>query len=182
MNHPAPSKRLLSHGYLLAAARVFSLIALTLFCSTLSLAQQQQPASPPALSPNAPEDKPQALTAEQVKKFEEAIEPYVEKARKTYPDARKRFLAGLPPKHSFYITTRLHDKQGRFEQVFIAVREIKEGTIKGIIASEITTITEYKFGDLYSFPESELMDWTISLPDGSEEGNFVGKFLDEYKP
>jgi hypothetical protein len=183
MSYSVSSTHLLRHSYSMTASRILQLVVLLLFCATLSLAQQQQqPASPPALSPSAPEDKPQALSAEQVKKFEEAIKPYVEKARKTYPDARKRFLAGLPPKHSFYITTRLHDEQGRFEQVFIAVKEIKEGTIKGIIASDITTITKYKFGDLYSFPESELMDWTIALPDGSEEGNFVGKFLDEYKP
>jgi hypothetical protein len=31
----------------------------------------------------------------------------------------------------------------------------------------------------YSFQESELVDWLISRPDGSEEGNVVGKFLDE---
>lgn len=181
MNYSISSIRLLRQGYLITVSRIFRLLALTLFCSTLGLAQQQ-PATPPTLSPDAPQDKPQALTAAQIKKFEEAIKPYVEKARKTYPDAKKRFLAGLPPKHFFYITTRLHDEDGRFEQVFIAVREIKEGIIKGIISSEIATVTKYKFGDSYSFPESELMDWTIALPDGSEEGNFVGKFLDEYKP
>ena len=30
--------------------------------------------------------------------------------------------------------------------------------------------------------ESDVLDWTISKPDGTEEGNFVGKFLDTYKP
>ena len=28
----------------------------------------------------------------------------------------------------------------------------------------------------------EVLDWTISKPDGTEEGNFVGKFLDTYRP
>ncbi len=34
----------------------------------------------------------------------------------------------------------------------------------------------------YSFNEDELLDWLISKPDGSEEGNVVGKFLDTYGP
>jgi uncharacterized protein YegJ (DUF2314 family) len=105
----------------------------------------------------------------------------VERAKETYPQAKKQFLAGLPPKHTFYITTRVHDKQGRFEQVFVAVKEIKEGTIKGVISSDTVLVTKYKAGDAYSFSESELIDWTITRPDGSEEGNFVGKFLDTYK-
>jgi hypothetical protein len=30
--------------------------------------------------------------------------------------------------------------------------------------------------------EAELLDWLITKPDGSEEGNVVGKFLDTYRP
>lgn len=159
-------------------AQTFLLTMVMLFGAALCAAQT----SPPPLAPNAPQDKPQSVTADQVKKFEEDIKPYVEKAKKTYPEAKKRFLAGLPPRHNFYITTRLHDEQGRFEQVFIAVKEIKDETITGIIASDVNLLTKYKYGDSYNFPESELMDWTISKPDGSEEGNFVGKFLDTYQP
>ena len=36
-------------------------------------------------------------------------------------------------------------------------------------------------GDPYTFPEGELVDWLITHPDGSEEGNVVGKFLDEWQ-
>jgi hypothetical protein len=142
----------------------------------------QEPDKLPALAPNAPADKPQSLKSAQERAFEEAIKPYIEKARKTYPEAKESFLAGLPPKHFFFATTRLHDSSGRWEQVFIAVKQIKNGTITGLIASEIRTVSGYKMRDKYSFPESELIDWTVSKPDGTEEGNFVGKFLDTYKP
>jgi hypothetical protein len=135
------------------------------------------------LAPNAPKDQPKETTGEEdVKKFEAAIKPYIEKARQTYPEAKKRFLAGLPPKHSFFVTTRLFDDARNFEQVFVAVKEIKDGVIRGFISSEVNRIQRYKNGDAYSFPESELIDWTISKPDGTEEGNFVGKFLDTYHP
>ncbi len=133
-------------------------------------------------NPNAPQDKPGAIKRDEVQSFEEAIKPYVEKARRTYPDARKRFLDGLPAKHIFFVTTRLRDATGRFEQAFIAVREIKDDKISGLIRSDIQLVSGYKYGDSYTFPDSELIDWTISRPDGTEEGNFVGKFLDTYKP
>jgi uncharacterized protein YegJ (DUF2314 family) len=134
------------------------------------------------VAPNAPPDKPmQTSSQDEVARLEAAIKPYLEKAKQTYPAARQRFLAGLPPKHGFFLTTRLHDKEGHFEQTFIAVTEIKDGIVKGRIANELTTVTGYKQGDEYTFPESDILDWTITLPDGTEEGNFIGKFLDEYQ-
>jgi len=135
------------------------------------------------VSPDAPKDKPTHVRGtEATRKFDEAIKPYVEKARKSYPDAKRRFLKGLPPKHSFFVTTRLYDDTGAFEQVFVAVREIKGGRIKGLIWSDILTVRGYKYGDSYSLREADLLDWMIAKPDGTEEGNFVGKFLDTYNP
>lgn len=142
----------------------------------------QEPGKLSPLAPNAPKDNPQTLKSEDEKKFDEAIKPYVEEARKTYPAAKERFLAGLPPKHVFSVTTRLHDSEGRWEQVFIEVKEIKDGVIKGLIANDIDVVSGYQIGDSYTFPESDLIDWTVSKPDGTEEGNVVGKFLDTYKP
>lgn len=156
------------------------LLALVFGCSATALSQE--PDKLPGLAPNAPVDKPQPVKSDQQKALDEAIKPYIEKARKTYPAAKERFLAGLPPKHFFFVTTRLHDAAGHWEQVFIAVKEIKDGIITGLIASDIETVSGYKAGDKYSLPESELMDWTVSKPDGTEEGNFVGNFLDTYKP
>ena len=133
------------------------------------------------LPPNAPEDRPFSAKEDQWNKLLEAMQPYVEKARQSYPDAKKRFLEGLPPGHIFYTTTRLIDANGHQEQVFIKVEKIKKKYIKGLIASPITMVQGFSFGDKYKFPEAELIDWLISRPDGTEEGNIVGKFLDEYQ-
>ena len=157
------------------------LISVALTLSICSVAISQQPKPEIYIAPNAPKDKPVNAADADVAKIEAAMQPYIEQARKTYPQARERFLKGLPPKHTFFITTRLYDKSKRFEQVFIAVSEIKEGQITGSIASKIGLVSGYKEGDSYSFPESALVDWTISKPDGTEEGNFVGKFLDTYQ-
>ncbi len=158
------------------------LMCITLLLLFSTVTQAQQPNKEVNATPNAPPDKPIQADAEQVQKIEEAIKPYIEKARKTYPEAKERYLKGLPPKHTFFITTRLHDAEGRFEQIFIAVKEIKDDKIKGLIWSDVQIVSGYAKGDTYSFPESELIDWTISKPDGTEEGNFVGKFLDTYQP
>ena len=161
-------------------ARIGIAILFVLISTTLGLAQSHgKSATTAAAAP--PQDKPVSASSNELKNIEEAIKPSIEKAKKTYPDAKKRYLAGLPAGQKFYITTRLRDSQGRFEQSFIEVKEIKDGVVKGIIANEIELVSGFQAGDSYSFPETELIDWTITRPDGSEEGNFVGKFLDEYQ-
>ena len=137
-------------------------------------------AQDPQLSPNAPKDKPIDATLDELEAFERAMAPHVAEAKRTYPDAKRRFLAGLPRGQSFFVTTRLRDGTGALEQVFIAVREIEDGVVRGRIWSDIRTVRGYRHGDDYRFPESDILDWLITHPDGSEEGNFVGKFLDGY--
>ncbi len=92
------------------------------------------------------------------------------------------YLAGLPPRHTFFVTALLVDEQSRREQVFIAVDGIRQGIISGKIWNRVDVVHGYQLGDYYSFPESDLRDWLIAKPDGTEEGNFVGKFLDGYEP
>ena len=82
----------------------------------------------------------------------------------------------------FFVTTRVRDKAGKFEQVFIEVQRIAKGKVTGIIASDVTVAEGFGRGERYTFREAEILDWHVSKPDGSEEGNFVGKFLDTYKP
>lgn len=157
----------------------FAIITAFLLFSGASYAQQSDKAV--NVAPNAPADNPKQVDASRKEKLEEAIKPYIEKAKKTYPEAKERFLKGLPPKETFFITTQLHDDKGKSEQVFIAVKEIKNGKIKDLIWSDVQLVSGYKNGDEYVFPEREMLDWTISKPDGTEEGNFVGKFLDTYQ-
>jgi len=71
-----------------------------------------------------------------------------------------------------------------FGCLFISRRtfeKVADGEISGRIASSMTLIG-YGMGQFYSLPESQLIDWMIAKPDGTEEGNEVGKFLDTYHP
>ncbi|HEY4367602.1 MAG TPA: DUF2314 domain-containing protein [Steroidobacteraceae bacterium] len=153
-------------------------IAMTLLLTSLTVA-----AFEPKLSKDAPVDKPIHVdTKEVLEQMHKATQPYVQQAKKTYPAAKQRFLHGLPPGETFFLTTRLHDEAGREEQVFIAVVSIDNGQVSGVINSPIRGVSGYSQGQPYSFQESELVDWLITKPDGNEEGNFVGKFLDTYQP
>ena len=133
----------------------------------------------PGFVPNAPEDKPFVTSGSVTNDLNVAIIPYVKQAMATYPEAKKRYLQGLPPNHFFQVVTRLRTDTA-FEQVFVAVSSIEGNHITGKIVSDVHGVPGYKWGDLYSFPESELIDWVIVLPNGTEEGNFVGKFLDQW--
>ncbi len=135
----------------------------------------------PVLAPNAPADRPVDLTGKAARDLDAAVAPYVAEARRTYPAAKARYLAGLPAGHHFFAVTKLTDGTGSIEVVFVSVAGIADGRIRGRIASDIRGVRGFKEGDPYTFPEADLVDWLIARPDGSEDGNVVGKFLDEYQ-
>ena len=131
---------------------------------------------------NAPKDKPVVANAEQTKKLEEAIAPYVKKARESLPEAKNKYIAGLPKNQSFFVTIKLYDASKKYVVVFVNVTSWRGGSIYGILDSDLTIVQNHSKGEKLTCQESEVLDWTISKPDGTEEGNFVGKFLDTYKP
>jgi uncharacterized protein YegJ (DUF2314 family) len=113
--------------------------------------------------------------------LEAFIAPYVAMARETLPEAIERFENGLPPKHQFSVTTRIYDEHGNWEQIFVLVKKIKKGVITGRIISNIGRVPGYHYGDRIKVKIEDIYDWTIVLPNGKEEGNYVGKMLDVLK-
>jgi hypothetical protein len=135
------------------------------------------------LSPNAPEDRP--VSGDAVCQWQimlKAMEPYVAKARQSYPDARRRFVGRAQPVRPLFVTTQLHDAKGHHEQVFVAVDSIVGARIFGTLSSPINVVQGYRYRQPYAFDDKELVDWTFANPDGSEEGNVVGKFIETYTP
>jgi len=141
-----------------------------------------RPAPLPPLSPDAPADQPWSVgESDELRALDEELQPLVLEARKTYPSARQRFLRGLEPGYAFYVVVRLHDAEGRAEQVFLAVDRIVNGQIHGRIANELQIVSGYESGSAYTVAETQILDWLITNPDGSEEGNYIGKYLDGRK-
>ena len=136
-----------------------------------------------AQKPNAGRDEPlTASTGSEAMRMFFAMEPYIAHARASWPDAKRRFVAGLPRRHTLFVTTRLRDASGRIEQVFVAVDSVVAERIHGRIWSKILIVDGYRLQQPYAFSEEELIDWMIAKPDGTEEGNVVGRFLDTFRP
>lgn len=151
---------------------------MTILSSATSLASQE-----PHVSPRAPPDKPVAVTRdEQQQRLDAALKPYIAKARATYHRAKTRYLAGLPPGQSFFVTVDLRDPAGHKEMIFLAVDSLVRDSIFGRIWNQIHLVQGYRLRDRHVVAERELLDWLITKPDGSEDGNVVGKFLDTYRP
>jgi Uncharacterized protein conserved in bacteria (DUF2314) len=162
-------------------SRQICLLSFLLAAFTLCAANIAAQTTPPQ-DTAPPPDKPVAATSDDVAKYEAAIAPYILKARDSLPDTKKRFLAGLPQGQILYVTVRLTDPQGRFEQAYVKVNSWTGTIIKGTLASDMDLVKKYKKGEALTCRDSQVMDWTITKPNGTEEGNFVGKFLETYKP
>jgi uncharacterized protein YegJ (DUF2314 family) len=155
---------------------LLSIAAIALFSSAV-LAQN-----------GAPPDKPQMLRGKgALDAYDRAIAPYVAKARASYPAAKKRYLGGLTPGYSFTVFVRLSqsaDKAHReaWEDLYVIVDRIEDGKIYGRVNNKPLRLTKYHLGDRIRFAESRIMNWVVVRPDGSEEANELGVFLDHWKP
>jgi hypothetical protein len=130
------------------------------------------------LAPNAPKDK--IVRSDSPDKAHAALAPYIARARASYPQAKARWLAGLPRSQSFFVTVPLHDARDNEEIVFVLVQRAADGNVTGLLASDIVRVQGYRRGQPLTIPESALIDWLITKPDGSEEGNLVGKFMESH--
>lgn len=145
----------------------------------LSICSYAQTSNEAPLSEKAPTDKPHNVKGpEKLEQYEALIAPYVKKAQKSLPKAKKKYSKGLKEGQAFFLTTRIYDNLGNSEQIFVRVSSWENTNISGTIANQLNAVKGFSFGQLIEFPESFVLDWLITNPDGSEEGNFVGKYLD----
>jgi len=135
---------------------------------------------PPQVASNAPPDRPIFATdTSRSDSLQRLLQPCSARARETYPEAKRRYLHGLPVGQSFFVTIALRDNDGRVEEVFVVVDEIKDGSIRGRIWNDIHIVHGFHNGQPLVVPEGSVRDWTITHPDGTEEGNFRGKAVDQ---
>ena len=106
------------------------------------------------------------------------IAPYVDMALRTYPEARARFIKGLPAGDVFFITTRVFDPTGNFEQIMVKVDSLRDRSVFGRVAAASGNLPGLAPGNPFKCREADIIDWCITKPDGKQEGNVVGKFLD----
>ena len=107
--------------------------------------------------------------------------PLIERARATYPRARKRFLAGLPKGHALFVTFAVRGHWDWLEWAYIRVQRIENERIYGTIANDLVELQDWHRGDEIEFSEDDILDWTIVKRDGTEEGNLLGKCFARHK-
>ena len=142
---------------------------------------------PVYVAPNAAPDRPIPMDSCLLAATDSVTAPLVSQARASYPAAKTRYLAGLPPRHSFFVVTYLRDSLDQKERVFIAVDSLEstsgpEARIYGRIWNDINLVHGFVPFQAYSFAQADLLDWMFSRPDGTEEGNLIGKFLETWEP
>jgi len=127
---------------------------------------------------HAVEDQFAGMTPE-LQKF---LAPYIEKAKATFPMAKKKYIAGdyIREKRVFGVQIDLTDKDGTKEMTFINVTWCSGKNFRGVINNQMYYVKEYHLGDTVSFTQDRILNWVVVDAEGNEEGNYVGKAIDAY--
>ena len=101
----------------------------------------------------------------------------VREALRTLPQAKKRFLAGLPEGDQFLLSVRVIASDTSFRQVSARVLGWHGTTVQALLPLATDSAAPGEAIPV-SFPEAAVVDWTLQRASGRQEGNFVGRYLD----
>lgn len=133
----------------------------------IGAARAQQPAAPGI-----------ALLVQQLAQAPDPLpELPLKEARRTLPQARQRYQRGLPIGISFYLTARVLNEAATPEPVVVAVDTWQGSHISGRIMRLGPNGLPTPNAPVH-LDEAAVLDWIVLRPNGTEEGNFLGKFLD----
>ena len=136
-------------------------------------AAAQAPAPVVLTAATAPAGVRPALTRD-----ETALADPVREALRTLPQAKKRFLAGLPTGDQFLLSVRVIASDTSFRQVSARVLGWHGNTVQALLLPDVASIATATPAEPVpvSFPENAVVDWTMLRASGREEGNYVGRF------
>ena len=118
-------------------------------------------------------------TTEEIPDMHERLAPYIAMARKTYPEAKKKYLSGLAPGDMFLVTIARYPDQANTGFLIIEVDDNKKN-ISGLVSEKQYGEIWMSPGDRITVSESHIRDWAIVHSDGKEDGNYIGKYLKAY--
>jgi hypothetical protein len=61
---------------------------------------------------------------------------------------------------------------------YVVVDRVDAGMITGRIGGDPGIVHGFSYNDVYRVPASEILDWGVTMPDGSEQGYFIARFVD----
>ena len=146
------------------------LLALLVF-GTAETAAAQTAAPVVLTAATAPAGVRPALARDQT-----ALADPVREALRTLPQAKKRFLAGLPDGDQFLLSVRVAASDTSFRQASARVLGWRGNTVQALLLpAEADSATPAEPTPV-SFPETAVVDWTLLRASGREEGNYVGRY------
>lgn len=141
----------------------------SLLLAGTTLAQQPQPEATEALP---------ALVQLLAQAADEPLpELPLKEARRTLGQARQRYQRGLPA-GSFYLTARVLNESATPEPVLVRVAAWQGSRISGHIVRATADGGAVIATAPIEFEEPDVLDWLVLRPNGAEEGNYLGKFLE----
>ncbi|GAB3853213.1 hypothetical protein GCM10028822_21750 [Hymenobacter terrigena] len=109
---------------------------------------------------------------------ETALADPVREALRTLPQAKKKFLAGLPIGDQFLLSVRVIATDTSFRQASARVLGWHGNTVQALLLPETTASATPAEPTPVTFPETAVVDWTLLRASGREEGNYVGRYTD----
>ena len=110
-----------------------------------------------------------------------ALADPVREALRTLPQAKKKFLAGLPSGDQFLLSVRVAATDTSFRQASARVMGWHGSTVQALLlpgAADSADSAGPQEPLPVSFPETAAVDWTLLRAGGREEGNYVGRYQD----
>jgi hypothetical protein len=98
-------------------------------------------------------------------------------AKRTLPQLRQRYQRGLPTGTTCYLTATVLNESATPELLVVEVATWQAGQVTGRIM-RLSPEGRAIAGTAVNFEEAAILDWLILRPNGMEEGNFIGKYLD----
>ncbi|GAB3586186.1 hypothetical protein GCM10027345_35350 [Hymenobacter daeguensis] len=135
----------------------------------------QAPAPVVLTAATAPAGVRPALTRD-----ETALADPVREALRTLPQAKKKFLAGLPIGDQFLLSVRVISTDTSFRQASARVLGWHGNTVQALLLPPANADAKTEPTPV-SFPENAVVDWTLLRASGREEGNYVGRYIDTSK-
>ena len=111
-------------------------------------------------------------------RYETTLADPMREALRTLPQAKKRFLAGLPEGDQFLLSVRVVATDTSFRQVSARVLGWHGTTVQALLLPENAGATGPAEPIPVSFSETAVLDWTLLRTSGREEGNYVGRYTD----
>ena len=104
-----------------------------------------------------------------------ALADPMREALRTLPQAKKKFLTGLPSGDQFLLSVRVIASDTSFRQASARVLGWHGNTVQALLLPDAASPAEPL---PISFPETAVVDWTLLRASGREEGNYVGRYTD----